>query len=143
MRVTTSTELVSVRLSNSSSSRVLEAPGTGNNACETVCAGALMPTATRLGLCSTCRASSSTSLGNVAENSMFWRWAGSSLRMRFTSGRKPMSNMRSPSSSTRTSIASSLVARWETRSSRRPGQATTISTPERSALICGLAPTPP
>ena len=51
--------------------------------------------------------------------------------------------MWSASSSTVISTASSRAWRPCTRSSRRPGQATTMSTPRRSASICGLAPTPP
>ena len=44
--------------------------------------------------------------GKVAEKSMVWRRAGTCLRMRWTEGKKPMSNMRSASSSTSTSTPS-------------------------------------
>ena len=56
--------------------------------------------------------------------------------MRFTSGQKPMSSMRSASSSTRISTWERSQSRWLHRSSRRPGVATRTSTPRRSA--CGL-----
>ena len=48
-----------------------------------------------------------------------------------------MSSMRSASSSTRNSIPEKLAWRCCIRSIRRPGVATTSSTPERSASICG------
>src|SRR2546425_13378136 len=49
------------------------------------------------------RASASTSTEIVAENSIVWRSSGSAFRMRRTSGAKPMSSIRSASSSTSTS----------------------------------------
>ncbi len=42
--------------------------------------------------------------------------------MRFTSGQKPMSSMRSASSSTRISTCERSQSRWLHRSSRRPGR---------------------
>jgi hypothetical protein len=65
------------------------------------------------------------------------------LRTRLIAGRKPMSSMRSASSSTSTldRDRSTLPrSRW---SIRRPGQATSTSTPRRSCSICGCMPTPP
>ena len=56
---------------------------------------------------------------------------------------KPMSSMRSASSSTRISTFETLTVRWPMWSSRRPGVATRMSTPCLSCLICGLMPTPP
>ena len=49
------------------------------------------------------------SASNVAENSSVCRSAGTLARMRLIAGRKPMSSMRSASSSTSTSIWSSLI----------------------------------
>ena len=68
---------------------------------------------------------------------------GSCATIRRTSGMKPRSSMWSASSSTSTSTASSLASRRPIRSTRRPGQATSTSTPRASALICGCSPTPP
>ena len=57
---------------------------------------------------------------------------------------KPMSSMRSASSRTKISIADEAAhSRWPMRSSRRPGVATSMSTPRRSAWTCGCWPTPP
>src|SRR3546814_423158 len=80
---------------------------------------------------------------NVAENSSVWCSFGTRLTMRLIAGRKPMSSMRSASSSTSTSIASSLAlprSRW---SIRRPGVATRMSTPRRRLSTCGPMPAPP
>src|ERR1035437_509658 len=63
--------------------------------------------------------------------------------MRLIWGANPMSSMRSASSSTRTSISSSTTFCFSRWSSRRPGVATTTSTPSRSAFTCGSYPTPP
>jgi len=49
----------------------------------------------------------------VAENIRVWRFAGSTLRMRRTSGRKPMSNIWSASSSTNASIPVRSTVPWE------------------------------
>ena len=51
--------------------------------------------------------------------------------------------MWSASSSTVTSTSSRRQAPWAIRSSSRPGQAMTTSTPERSARTCGDWLTPP
>ena len=59
------------------------------------------------------------------------------------SGMKPMSSMRSASSSTKISTcreSTFFCCMW---SSRRPGVATRMSTPRRRASICGLMLTPP
>ncbi|SLI02583.1 Uncharacterised protein [Mycobacteroides abscessus subsp. abscessus] len=73
--------------------------------------------------------------GMVAENSMVCRLAGTMVRMRSISGRKPRSSISSASSSTSTPILPRM--RWFclARSSRRPGVPTTTSTPSRSAAI--------
>ncbi len=62
--------------------------------------------------------------------------------IRSTAGRKPMSSMRSASSSTRVRIRSSRTARRAIRSSSRPGVATRMSA-RLHALICFSKPTPP
>ena len=62
---------------------------------------ALGATSTLAGSVSVGPATRMTSLESVAENSMFWRLLGSRARIRRTSGQKPMSSMRSASSSTR------------------------------------------
>ena len=54
-----------------------------------------------------------------------------------------MSAMRSASSSTTMSMPSRRIRFWLIRSARRPGQATTISVPRRSAVACRLMGTPP
>ena len=60
-------------------------------------------TSTSAGSCSMPLASVRISSENVAEKSRFWRLAGSSLITRRMSGMKPMSSMRSASSSTKIS----------------------------------------
>ena len=79
----------------------------------------------------------------VAENSIRWPARGVASSSRRTAGRKPRSAMWSASSSTVISTASSETWPWPMRSSSRPGQATTTSTPRRSAETCGPWPTPP
>ena len=83
------------------------------------------------------------SSGSVAEKSSVWRSVGSVPTMRWTSGQKPMSIIRSASSSTSTSsrVKSGVADRmW---SMSRPGVATTIETPAFSARSCGSIGTPP
>ena len=60
-------------------------------------------TFTLTGFCRMPAASCSISLGMVALNRRFWRFAGSWRMTFFTSWMKPMSSMRSASSSTKTS----------------------------------------
>ena len=67
-------------------------------------------------------ASLAISRGMVAENSSVCRCAGSVAMMRRTSWMKPMSSMRSASSSTKTSSRSSWTVPWPIRSSSRPGR---------------------
>ncbi len=89
------------------------------------------------------RVSLSTSGAMVAEKSSVWRSAGILAAMRRTTGRKPMSSMRSASSSTSSETSSSRAAPCAMRSSSRPGQATMISVPRAKAAICAPKPTPP
>ena len=74
------------------------------------------------------RASVTTSPGMVAENSMVCRSAGVRLRILSTSGRKPRSSILSASSRTRACTWPRFRWPWRTRSSRRPGVPTTMST---------------
>ena len=73
----------------------------------------------------------------VAENSSVWRSAGILSTMAVTSGKKPMSSMRSASSSTSTWMADRSTTPRSIRSIRRPGVAIRISVPLRSSLIWG------
>ncbi|MCY1557603.1 hypothetical protein D9M68_944650 [compost metagenome] len=80
----------------------------------------------------------------VAENSRVWRFClGSLARMRLIEGRKPMSSMRSASSSTRISMPDRSTLRRSMWSIKRPGQAMIRSTPRRRASSWLFMPTPP
>ncbi len=84
----------------------------------------------------------SISSSSVAENSMRWpsgSWSNSSS----TSGRKPMSAIWSASSRTATSTESREHSPRRMRSRRRPGVATSMSTPARSASIWRENAVPP
>src|SRR5664279_4555791 len=74
----------------------------------------------------------------VAEKNSVCRSLRSMATIRLMSWIKPMSSMRSASSSTSTSTWSRRSARWFTRSIRRPGVATSTSTPCASERICLL-----
>ena len=100
-------------------------------------------TSTRTGCFSRPSASACTAAGNVAEKNRFCRRAGNSASTRCSSSAKPRSSSRSASSSTRCATADRRNALWSTRSSRRPGVATTMSAPPRKPSICGLMDTPP
>ena len=73
--------------------------------------------------------------GSVAEKSNVWCALGSCSIMRRTLGQKPMSSMRSASSSTSTWMFSRLVCFLSRRSIKRPGVATSTSQPFCSAVI--------
>ncbi|CAG6927969.1 hypothetical protein PICSAR104_03976 [Mycobacterium avium subsp. paratuberculosis] len=85
----------------------------------------------------------STPLSSVAENSSRWPSLGVAARIRVTPGRKPRSAMWSASSITVTRTASRVIKRCRIRSSSRPGQATTMSTPAFSAVTWRCCETPP
>ena len=68
---------------------------------------------------------------------------GTCFRTLRISGRKPMSSIRSASSSTRYSRSGSLAYPYWKWSSNRPGVAAMRSTPLRNAVSCGFMPTPP
>jgi hypothetical protein len=88
-------------------------------------------------------ASARISAENVAENKRFWRAGGNAEMILRMSRMKPMSSMRSASSSTSVSTLSRRTVPCCMWSSRRPGVATTMSTPRRNSVICGPMPTPP
>ena len=83
------------------------------------------------------------SSSSVAEKSSVCRVAGVRLTILRMSGKKPMSSMRSASSSTSTSTSPKRASPWLMRSTRRPGVATRMSVPRRSAAFWGSMPTPP
>ena len=79
----------------------------------------------------------------MAEKSRVCRSRGSAATMRLTLGQKPMSSMRSASSSTRTFTSARLRWPCSMRSSRRPGVATRRSQPASSLRICRSSFAPP
>ncbi len=79
----------------------------------------------------------------VAENSRLCLFEGTRASTFFTSWMKPMSSMRSASSSTSISTWDRSMKPCCCRSSRRPGVATRMSTPLRMRSIWGFMPTPP
>src|SRR4030067_419621 len=95
----------------------------------TVTAGEPLPPGTVTGLRSVSWARRFISSGMVAEKRRVCRSLGSRLSIFLISGKKPMSNMWSASSRTRTSSRDRLMVACPIWSSRRPGQATTISAP--------------
>ena len=110
---------------------------TGYNACVTVSAGdRRTPISISVGSRNTHAARRSISGGNVAENSSVCRSLEIFSTMRRTSGRKPISSMRSTSSSTRIFTSFRFIVRCSSRSSSRPGVATRMSMPRLSASRC-------
>ena len=73
----------------------------------------------------------------VAENRSVCLSAGVAATIFFMDGQKPMSSMRSASSSTSTPTSFRWTACCSMRSMRRPGVAMSTSTPCLSRLICG------
>ena len=100
-------------------------------------------TATVSGCFSSWSASSWASRGIVAEKNSVCRTRGSIAITLRTSWMNPMSSMRSASSSTNTSSDLRLTSPCPDRSSSRPGVATRMSMPARSACFCASMPTPP
>ncbi len=131
--------------SRCSSSSRLRAPSTGCTRWAMVSATVLLGVAwISCGSRMNSRASCLMPSSKVAENSRVWRFCrGSLARMRLIDGRKPMSSMRSASSSTRISMPDRSTLRRSRWSSRRPGQAISRSTPRRSASSWLPMPTPP
>ena len=144
VRVKTSTCCASESSSRSISSRLFSAFSAKWTRCEMVStteAGGVTVTST--GSCRILAASWAMSGGIVAEKKSVCRRAGSSGRMRRMSWMKPMSSMRSASSRTKKRTLSSEIWPCPTRSSRRPGVATSRSTPRCSTSTCGRWLTPP
>ena len=129
------------RISSSSSRRRVCAHA--YSACSIVSAGRLWASSMTVGRRRTSSARCRISLGMVAENRRFCRRSGRSRRTWRIAGRKPMSNMWSASSRTRTSTSRRSTSRWLARSSSRPGQATTTSGRDLSARTCAFWGTPP
>ena len=73
---------------------------------------------------------------SVAENSIVWRPAGVAPAILSTGLMKPMSSMRSASSSTSSSRREKSTLPWSMKSIRRPGVATRISSGDSSSLRC-------
>ena len=88
-------------------------------------------------------ASVTMSEGIVAEKKSVCRSLGSSGSIRLMSWMKPMSSIRSASSSTKKRMSESETYPCPIRSSRRPGVATSRSTPRCRASTCGRWLTPP
>ena len=84
------------------------------------------------GSCRYWRTSLSTSPSSVAENSRRWPSGGVRSRIARTWGMKPMSAIWSASSSAVISTSDRSQVPWRTWSDRRPGVATSRSTPRRS-----------
>ncbi len=91
-----------------------------------------------------CLAMRAMSPSNVAENSNVWRSELSCSQMRSTSGKKPMSSIRSASSNTNICKRDTSIrprSRW---SMKRPGVATKMSSGCDNSLFCngyGMPPT--
>mmetsp|Transcript_10501 Transcript_10501/g.44677 ORF Transcript_10501/g.44677 Transcript_10501/m.44677 type:complete len:256 (-) Transcript_10501:872-1639(-) len=104
------------------------------------------PTVISTGSVSAARASASIARGNVAENITVCRSGRRLLAMRVICGSKPMSNMRSASSSTTYVTRLKLVIRPPpvvSTSIILPGVHATISHPRFNAPICAATPLPP
>ena len=122
----------------SASTPLREVRSTFQNRClAAVMSGVSSPTSWRTGSRWWSRVRWATSPSRVAENSTVWRSVAVCSRSRRTTGRKPMSAMRSASSMTTRSTAPRSTRPWPIRSSRRPGQATRTSTPLRRAVTWG------
>mmetsp|Transcript_1230 Transcript_1230/g.3417 ORF Transcript_1230/g.3417 Transcript_1230/m.3417 type:complete len:246 (+) Transcript_1230:1297-2034(+) len=107
------------------------------------CVSVCEATSMRWGSFSSCCARRPTWPAKVALNITVCLVPGVWLVTTLMSSMKPMSSMRSASSSTSISTLLSThlpLARW---SSRRPGVAISTSTPALSAAVCGFMSTPP
>jgi len=132
------------RTSRATAARLASRSATRNTSCSTFSAVALRrATSIRTGSFRKLSASLRISVEKVAENIRFWRRAGSAWMIRWMSGRKPMSSIRSASSSTSSSACPSDTVFWPMWSSSRPGVAISTSQPCRIAAICGRMSTPP
>src|SRR5580700_2895088 len=84
-----------------------------------------------------------TELSMVAEKNNVWRAAGMVAMMRLMVGRKPISSMRSASSSTRMRTPPRAMSPRLRKSYNLPGVAITTCTPLRMDCNCDPSPTPP
>src|SRR5690554_3745909 len=100
-------------------------------------------TSTVTGLRNIVLASSTMLEGKVAENSRFCRFLGSCLMILRMSLIKPISSMRSASSRMKNSMVVRSINPRLSRSRKRPGVATMMSTPFFRSRICGFSLTPP
>jgi hypothetical protein len=113
-------------------------------------------TSTRSGSRNNVSAKACTSLGNVAEKNKLCRFSGSKAKIAASSsanppvrivppalGEPPISSSLSASSNTSICTEPNFNALCATKSSKRPGVATTMSAPPRKFIICGLMETPP
>ena len=113
-------------------------------------------TSIRTGSRNSVSAKACTSLGNVAEKNKLWRFSGSKAKIAASSsvkppvrtappavGEPPISSSLSASSNTSICTEPNFSALCATKSSKRPGVATTMSAPPRKFIICGLMETPP
>mmetsp|Transcript_109785 Transcript_109785/g.319363 ORF Transcript_109785/g.319363 Transcript_109785/m.319363 type:complete len:211 (-) Transcript_109785:567-1199(-) len=127
--------------------RDLSRPSTKSTSWVTVeAAPPTRPTRSMTGWCRNESAMRTTFLGNVAENIMVWRPScGMSARSTILRicGSKPMSSMRSASSSTRKVHCERVTRSRPIISSRRPGVATSTSHPRSSSRICSPKGEPP
>ncbi len=103
----------------------------------------LPPIAIRTGLFEWRAINRSTSFSIVAEKNRLWRDFGRADRIFSIAGRKPISSMRSASSSTTVDTVRRSISLRFRKSSRRPGVAITICTPRRMALSCVCSLSPP
>ena len=79
----------------------------------------------------------------VAEKNSVWRVKGVRPKMRSISGIKPISSIRSASSTTMTLTSDRISLPRSKWSSRRPGVAISTSTPLSISASCSLKDTPP
>ena len=143
-RVNTMTRSAPSRRSTSASTAFFASGETPSTNCSIVCAGVpLRAIFTWAGSRTSERVIAMASSSSVAEKSKVCRSDGVRATIFFTAGRKPMSSMRSASSSTSTPTWSMLAWPESRRSCRRPGVATSTSQPRASAWYWGSYATPP
>ena len=139
VRANTMTRSEPFSASTALSSAGLRVCATWTMYCSTVSAvSPLWAISTNAGSCSSLPTLFLMDASMVAENSSVWREAGVAPMIFFMAGQKPMSSMRSASSSTSTSTSPRRTAPCSMRSTRRPGVAMRMSTPCLSLLICGV-----
>ena len=93
----------------------------------------IAPIETRTGFFTCFSIKCATDFSIVAEKNSVCRVVGMVFRIRLSAGKKPMSSMRSASSSTSTSTPPRFTSLRSRKSHRRPGVAITICAPRRMA----------